>query len=241
MRNLYRICEHINEKYHEVLFENCASGGLRADLGMAKWCARINRSDIQDCIDILKLHEGFTYVNMTKAAGGGCHLHHTGGSTMCGRIESTKRMAYTAMMGSFSLGYDLRRLSAEEIDQTAEYIKIYKELRETVQLGDMYLLRSVYDSKTPAVIYQFVSKDKEKSVVFVYNNNKGNMGWLEALKLKGLKSDKKYKISLRGVENKKIDFPHISGDTLMKMGLSFKEERMLDEDSAYGCFAIVLE
>ena len=152
-----------------------------------------------------------------------------------------KRMAYTSMMGSFSLGYDLRRLSAEEIDQLAKYIEIYKQLRETVQLGDMYLLRSVYDNGTPAVIYQFVSKDKEKSVIFVYNNNKGFMGWLEALKLKGLKSDKKYKISLRGVENKKINSPHISGDTLMKMGLTFNNERMLDEDSAYGCFAVILE
>ena len=241
VRNLYRICEHINEKYPEVLFENCASGGLRADLGMAKWCARINRSDIQDCIDILKLHEGFTYVNMTKAAGGGCHLHHPGGSTMCGRIESTKRMAYTAMMGSFSLGYDLRRLSPEEIDQTAEYIKLYKRLRETVQLGDMYLLRSLYDPKTPAVIYQFVSKDKEKSAIFVYNNNKGNMGWLEALKLKGLNADKKYKISTSGFRNDEMTFADTSGDTLMKMGLAFNYERMVSDDSTYGCFAIILE
>lgn len=241
VKNLYRIFDHISEKFPEVLIENCASGGLRADLGMAKWCARINRSDLQDCIDALKMHEGFTSVNLTKSAGGGSNLHHTGTITMSGRKEPMKRMAYTSMMGSFSLGYDLRRLSAEEIDQLAKYIEIYKQLRETVQLGDMYLLRSVYDNGTPAVIYQFVSKDKEKSVIFVYNNNKGFMGWLEALKLKGLKSDKKYKISLRGVENKKINSPHISGDTLMKMGLTFNIERMLDEDSAYGCFAVILE
>ena len=45
VKNLYRIFDHIREKFPEVLIENCASGGLRADLGMAKWCARINRSD----------------------------------------------------------------------------------------------------------------------------------------------------------------------------------------------------
>ena len=145
------------------------------------------------------------------------------------------------MMGSFSVGYDLRKLSEEETEKLAQYIKLHKQLRETVQLGDMYLLRSVYDSNTPAVIYQFVSKDKEKSVVFVYNNNKGFLGWLDAIKLKGLKADKKYKITLKGVEDKEIDFPEISGDTLMKMGLSFKIERMLSEDSVYGCFAVILE
>ena len=103
------------------------------------------------------------------------------------------------------------------------------------------MLRSLYDPKTPAVIYQFVSKDKEKSVVFVYNNNKGNMGWLEALKLKGLNAGKKYKISTSGFRNDEMTFADTSGDTLMKMGLAFNYERMLSEDSAYGCFAVILE
>lgn len=241
VRNIYRILDHINEKFPDVLIENCASGGLRADLSMSKWCARINRSDNQDCIDALKLHEGYTFVNLTKAAGGGSHLHHQGTISLTKRKEPMKRMAYTAMMGSFSVGYDLRRLSEAETEQLAEYIKLHKQLRETVQLGDMYLLRSVYDNNTPAVIYQFVSKDKEKSVVFVYSNNKGFLGWLDAIKLKGLKADKKYKITLKGVEDKEIDFPLTSGDTLMKMGISFKIERMLSEDSVYGCFAIILE
>lgn len=114
-------------------------------------------------------------------------------------------------------------------------------MRETVQLGEMYLLGSVYDNDAPAIIYQFVSRDKEKSVVFVYSNNKGFMGWLNAIKLKGLKADKKYKISMRGVDSKKVEIPNTSGDTLMKMGLAFKSYRMLDEDSVYGCFAVVLE
>ena len=240
VENLYRIFDHISEKFPEVLIENCASGGLRADLSLSKWCARINRSDDQDVMDGLKLNEGFTCVNMPKAAGGAGLLHHSPNG-MTRRTIPMKRMAYTSMLGGFSVGYDLRRLSEEETEELKRYVEIYKEVRETTQLGDMYLLSSIYDKDAPAVIWQFVSKDKEKSVIFVFANNKGDMGWLEALKLKGLKSDKKYKISLRGVENKKIDFPHISGDTLMKMGLSFKEERMLDEDSAYGCFAIVLE
>ena len=224
-----------------MLFENCSSGGLRADLSMTKWCARINRSDNQDCIDALKMNEGFTYVNLPKSAGGGCHLHHAGTVTMSRRVEPMKRMAYTGMMGSLSVGYDLRRLSDEEKQELKGYIDIHKELRETVQLGEMYLLGSVYDNDAPAIIYQFVSRDKEKSVVFVYSNNKGFMGWLNAIKLKGLKADKKYKISMRGVDSKKVEIPNTSGDTLMKMGLAFKSYRMLDEDSVYGCFAVVLE
>lgn len=240
-KNLYRLLEHLHQKFPHVLIENCASGGLRADLSMSAWCARINRSDNQDCLDVLKLHEGFTYVNPTKMAGGGANLHHIGTISPSRRKEPMKRMAYTAMMGSLSIGYDLRRLSEEETAELTTYVKLHKELRETVQLGDMYLLRSVYEPNTPAVVYQFVSKDKQKSVVFVYSNNQGFMGWLDALKLRGLEPEKQYHISLKGVERINIELPPASGDTLMKMGLSFRGKRMLTEDSVYGCFAIVLE
>ena len=220
--------------------ENCASGGLRADLSLTKWCARVNRSDDEDVMDGLKLNEGFTLVNIPKSAGGACHLRHSpNGMTM--RTIPMKRMAYTSMLGGFSVGYDLAKLSEDETEELKKYVEIYKEVRDITQLGDMYLLSSVYDKDAPAVIWQFVSKDKEKSVIFVFANNKGDMGWLEAIKLDGLKADKKYNISLCGVDNKTFDFSPTSGDTLMKMGLAFNIERMLDSDSTFDCFAVILD
>ncbi len=246
VKNLWRLFDHINVKYPDVLIENCASGGLRADLSMAMRCARVNRSDNQDCMDALILHEGFTKVNLSKAAGGGAHMHHKGTITLSGRTESYKRMAYTGMMGSLSVGFDLRKLTDEELAELKSYIEMYKQLRETIQLGDMYLLRSTYDPTAPAVIYQFVSKDKNKSVVFFFNNNKGFMAWLGETKLKGLDPEKIYKIKILGDEKENVrehfpKFEPISGDTLMKMGLTFKSMRALCQDSTYGCFAAVLE
>ena len=66
VQNLHRIFAHINEKFPHVMIENCASGGLRSDLAMAPWCGRINRSDNQDAIDVLQLHEGFTKLILLK-------------------------------------------------------------------------------------------------------------------------------------------------------------------------------
>lgn len=239
--NFYRLCEHIHTHYPGVLFENCSSGGLRADLSMSKWCARINRSDNQDCIDALRMHEGYTKVNLTKAAGGGCHMHHPGTISLTKRGETMKRMAFTGMMGSLSVGYDLRRLTEQEFSDVAGYIKIHKQLRETVQLGDMYRLSSVYDQDAAAVMYQFVSKDQKESVVFVFNNNKNIMGWLPPIKLLGLADDTKYAIQLIGTsERNDISFSAMSGNTLMNVGLCFQDKRMLCDDSVYGCFAIKL-
>ncbi len=203
VKNLWRVFDHINEKFPNVLIENCASGGMRADLAMTKRCARVNRSDNQDCIDALILHEGFTKVNLSKAAGGGCHMHHKGMITVSGRQESYKRMAYTGMMGSFSVGFDLRKLTDEETEELKGYIKLYKELRETVQLGDMYLLRSAYDPTAPAVIYQFVSKDKKTRALYssLTITKALRRGWVK-LSFRVLTPDKVYKISIKGDEEK---------------------------------------
>lgn len=62
VRNLYDIFERLQERYPEVIFENCAAGGARIDLGMARLFERTNRSDNQDPLDIPALHEGYSYV-----------------------------------------------------------------------------------------------------------------------------------------------------------------------------------
>ena len=70
VKNFYKLLDYINKKYPNVLIENCASGGGRADLSMTKWCPRVNRSDNVDALDMLYLHEGFTKINLPRSAGG---------------------------------------------------------------------------------------------------------------------------------------------------------------------------
>jgi alpha-galactosidase len=57
-----------------LLIENCAAGGGRGDLLMDSVFGRINRSDNQDPLDVLKMHEGFTWLHPSKLAGGACHI-----------------------------------------------------------------------------------------------------------------------------------------------------------------------
>lgn len=238
VHNFQRLLKFINEKYPHVLIENCASGGLRGDLATTKWCGRINRSDNQDAIDILQMHEGFTKINLTKMAGGGCHFHHTP-FWVNSRSESMKRMAFTAFNGSLAIGYDLRRLSESEFNELKGYINYYKKIRETVQLGDMYILNSAFDKNAKSVSFQYVSKDKSKSVIFVYGNNVGYWPTLPAIKPRGLAPEKTYKISFYGnddIEN----YYDVTGDGLMKVGIQTARRRML-KDPVYDCFAVEIE
>ncbi|MBE6762378.1 MAG: alpha-galactosidase [Ruminococcaceae bacterium] len=239
VQNFVRLLRFINEKYPHVLIENCASGGLRADLGTNLWCGRVNRSDNQDAIDILQLHEGFTKINLAKMAGGGCHFHHTPNAVLNGRSETMKRMAYTAFNGSLAIGYDLRRLSDEEKKELKGYIDYYKKIRETVQLGDMYVLNSAFNTDSNFVAFQYVSKDKKKSVIFVYANNIGFRPILVPIMPKGLDSDKMY--SVKFVDSKFIDsYPDTTGDGLMNIGI-ITSNKPAFFDTVYDCFAIEIE
>ena len=239
VQNFQRLLKFINEKYPHVLIENCASGGLRADIATTKWCARINRSDNQDAIDVLPMHEGFVKIHPTKFAGGGCHFHHTPYAMTSGRSETMKRMAYTAFNGSLAIGYDLRRLSEEEKEELKGYINYYKKIRETVQLGDMYILNSAYDKESKSIAYQYVNKDKSKSVIFVYANNIGFRPVLPAIMPMGLDPDKLY--SIKFVDCKFINsYPDTTGDGLMKIGIQ-TSNRAAFFDAVYDCFAIEIE
>jgi alpha-galactosidase len=64
--NLYKIWEHLNQAHPNVIFENCASGGGRADFGMVQYADRINRSDNAHPADVMILHEGLLAPLHTK-------------------------------------------------------------------------------------------------------------------------------------------------------------------------------
>ena len=188
---LYDIFAFINEKYPNVIVENCASGGMRADLSFSRYCSRINRSDNQDPRDAILLHEGFTYVNRSKSAGGGCHIsRHGRGAGINGRTVPLSYMAHVGMLGSLAVGFDLRALSDEETEEIKGYIALHKKLRNTVQNGDMY--RLVSPRKHNYAVYSFVSEDKSEVVTFCYGLNLSFAERVGNIRLKGLDDDAVY-------------------------------------------------
>ncbi len=236
VNNLYRLFDFINKKHPNVLLENCAEGGTRTDMSMTKWCARCNRSDNQDPIDVLQLHQGFTRVNLAKAAGGVGHMHRIP-NYVNGRRATYKFMAFVGFNASYSCGLDLRSLTEEEVQEIKGYVEFYKKIRETVQLGDMYVLNSAFDKNGKVVSFQYVSKDKSKSVILVYANNNGFRVWVPPIMPKGLDKNRTYDLSVVG-SNWDVAGEY-KGDTLMNFGISHEMQPL--KDAVYDAFAIVLE
>lgn len=98
----------------------------------------------------------------------------------------------------------------------AKKIKLYKEIRHVVQKGTLYRIQSPFD--TQRAVLQYVSPDKSKSIVFMYNmwdtlnqSTKTRKAY-QNVRLKGLEADTIYKVSQFWGRS-------VSGQTLMNIGL----------------------
>ena len=164
IRNIYRIWGELNRRYPDVIFENCASGGGRADFGMAPYADRINRSDNSDTVDVMRIHEGFTTLFLPKLAGGAGNL------TTCPNGINDRAMplsfrADSALNGSMSIGVNLLTCSEEEMQGIREKVAEFKAHRADVQDSYVLRLKSVYEGNVSAL--EYLSRDGRHVNLFV--------------------------------------------------------------------------
>ena len=116
---------------------------------------------------------------------------------------------YTAMCGSLGIGTNLNETSEEKKEIIKDYVDVYKRIREVVQFGDLYRLKSFTRDEIHAV--QYVKN--ERSVVFVFLDHEQYGKKYYCLTLRGLDQDKNYRIRMNGSEQVK------NGGYLMNKGI----------------------
>lgn len=220
-KNLYEVWRRINEKYPHVLLENCAAGGGRADYGMAPFADRINRSDDSDPVDVLKIHEGFSYIFLPRLAGGAGNISQSP-NHLNSRITPLEYRAHLGMTGCMSVGVNILESDDKELENLSKYISEYKSIRNITHNAYMYRLSSPYDG--PLTIWQYLGRDRKNSVVFVFANGLNYCESVPRVKLQGLDKNKKYRIS--GERYHHPDYPGktkdpeiMHGDALMNFGI----------------------
>lgn len=222
---LYGILSKIRSTYPGVLFESCASGGNRYDLGMLYFMPQIWASDNTDAFDRLFIQEGTLYgypQNSMGAHVSACPNHQTGNSTS---IENRFNVAALGLLG-YEL--DLSKLSEKEFSAVKEQVDYYKARRTLVQRGNYYRLDSAFKGNYAGAI--IVSEDKSEALAFVAVQRKitGVLGY--RFFLKGLDGNKKYRVEVRkqcDVE-KSIIFT-ACGNALMSGSVFFGD--LFDENS----------
>ena len=132
---LYSVLERLTTDFPKVLFEGCASGGGRFDIGMLYYTPQIWTSDDTDAVERAEIQYGTSLIypmSCQSAHVSVCPNHQTG------RTTSMAARHIFALTGSF--GYELAPEKINETDReyVKEFIKFYNENFDIFQNGKYY-------------------------------------------------------------------------------------------------------
>ena len=134
---LYNVLERLTTDFPNVLFEGCASGGGRFDIGMLYYTPQIWTSDDTDAVERAEIQYGTSLIypmSCQSAHVSVCPNHQTG------RTTSMAARHIFALTGSF--GYELapEKINDEDREYVKEFIKFYNENFDIFQNGKYYRL-----------------------------------------------------------------------------------------------------
>ncbi|MGU8787540.1 alpha-galactosidase [Clostridium perfringens] len=207
---LYRVMEEITSRFPNVLFESCSGGGGRFDPGILYYMPQTWTSDDTDAIERLKIQFGTSMVYPPISMG--CHVSAVP-NHQANRTTPLETRGVSAMAGNFGYELDITKLSEEEKEELKEQISLYKEIRETVQFGALYRLKSPFNSNE--VAWMMISEDKNEVVVSYVRQWALVNESFRNLKLTALDKDSEYEIIGEDIV--------LSGDELMYIGLNIPE------------------
>ena len=153
---LYHVLETLSGEFPHILFEGCASGGNRFDLGMLCYMPQIWASDNTDAISRLTIQEGYSYGYPLSTMGAhvsDCPNHQTL------RRTPEKTRYHVACYGLLGYECNLGDASKERLKEIKEEIRDYKKWREVYQFGDFYRI-----SHSNLKSWMVVSKNRKKGV-----------------------------------------------------------------------------
>jgi alpha-galactosidase len=158
LMGLYQVMNTLTNRFPNILFESCASGGNRFDLGMLCYMPQIWASDNTDAICRAQIQTGYSYgypMSVIGAHVSSCPNHQTLRNT------SINTRFEVAAFGLLGYECNLTELHSEEKKEVIDQIAFYKKHRNTLQFGELYRIKN--DDKG---IYQWltVSQDKKKAL-----------------------------------------------------------------------------
>lgn len=206
MLGLYEILDYLTLKYPYVLFESCAGGGGRNDLGIMRYFPQVWSSDNTDAIERLSIQYGTSY--LYPAITMGAHVSVVPNHQV-NRITPLETRGDVAMMGNLGYELDLTKVTKDEMEKITKQISHYKNIRNTIQFGTQYRLLNPID-RANEVAVQYVDNQQ---VVVTYIRIMSTIEKMETvLKLKALDEEASYELQ----ETKQI----YTGEELMYGGLT---------------------
>lgn len=132
---LYRCMKELTQAFPNILFEGCASGGNRFDLGILCYFPQIWASDNTDAYNRAQIQNGYSYgypQNTYTAHVSDVPNHQTL------RVTPLYTRFHVASFGVLGYECNLGDLDKSELEEIKNQIKQYKKWRNVLQKGTFY-------------------------------------------------------------------------------------------------------
>lgn len=159
---VYQLYARLTEAFPKVLFESCASGGGRFDLGMMYYAPQAWCSDDTDAIERIKIQDGTSYGYTQNMWG--AHVSAVPNDQV-GRLTSLDTRAAVAYFGDFGYELDITKMAADELATIKKQVAFYKQYRHLFQFGKFYRLDNPDTNNDNVYGWQVVNEDRSEAIL----------------------------------------------------------------------------
>lgn len=189
-KGLYRILKTLTDKFPHILWEGCASGGNRFDLGVLHYFDQIWASDCSDGYERVRILKNLALVYPITVIS--AHVSDVPNHQMLREVPLNTRFNVAFFSGGFGYELDISNLTKLEERQVKMQCEFYKTHRDLVMNGDFFALKN--DTKYQREAFALISKDKNLAVVSLINGISTTMPYVENMPSLNLDVDKTYQV-----------------------------------------------
>ncbi len=189
----------------EIVFEGCASGGLRSELGTARRFDCNHLSDSQNPMDVLRIYaagllrlppgNASTWIVLNPGTAAAASEALTHGPIAWGRqmLVDPDFVAAVALLGVAGFGGNLAELPEGVRDRVKAAIALYKQCRNVVRGSVAHLLTPLPEGRRPPAwtAIQFEDAERAESLLFAFRLDAIGM---RRFRLRGLDSEARYQL-----------------------------------------------
>lgn len=185
MLGYYSLLGRLVREYPDIMFEGCASGGGRFDMGTLYYCPQIWCSDESNPAQRIDIQ-----FNTSLGYPLSCIGSHVNDSN----VAPYSAKAALALFGTYGYEMNPNKLTPEEMGELAATADIYRKYhRDVIANGTLYHLYAPYEGNYMCM--QCVSRDRGASLVLFMNKLK-EQDRFRFVRLKGLDAKKRYRNTL---------------------------------------------
>ncbi len=223
-KNQVKLLTRITEACPNILFESCASGGSRYDLGIQYFMPQNWASDNTTAYDRLFIQEGTLFAYPQSSMGA-----HVAENNLI-PMSSLESRFNVAAVGAFGYELDITTCPEEELAIITDQVAYYKEHRHLLQFGNYVRINSIFNSDIGG--WMVVSDDKSEAMATVVSKTEGSGLTKQFISFKGLDPDALYKVTSRPQVNYDIDIEFEAyGDALMNGNFDLNVLHRCEKDS----------